>query len=89
MKRLNETDSDGYPINPWYTLGYEYGYTDHLTTYTDFETGNEMMDWIWKNENGRPVAYSDLEFRNTVFRDLINRFNNNIGFRIFVVIILY
>ena len=77
---LNETEiieGEERPANPWYTLGYEYGYTDHATTYTDLETGEETFDWIWKNENGRPVAYSDIDFRNTVFRDLINRFNND------------
>ena len=26
------------PANPWYSLGYEYGYSDHYTTYTDVET---------------------------------------------------
>lgn len=73
-------DPDGniieYPVNPWYSLGYVYGYTDHPTTYTDLETGEETFDWIWRDAQDRVVAYSDLDFRNTVFRDLINRFNN-------------
>ena len=25
---LNETDVDGYAVNPWYTLGFYYGYDD-------------------------------------------------------------
>jgi len=66
-----------YPVNPWYSLGYEYGFTDHLTTYTDAQTGEETWDYIWKDQQGRTVAWSDLDFRNTVFRDLINRFNND------------
>tara|TARA_B100001173_G_C16022517_1_gene562671 strand:- start:2074 stop:3294 length:1221 start_codon:yes stop_codon:yes gene_type:complete len=65
-----------YPANPWYSLGYEYGYSDHFTTYTDEATGEEQQDWIWKNPEGEIVAYSDIDFRNTVFRDLINRYNN-------------
>ena len=65
-----------YPANPWYSLGYEYGYTDHATTYTDEQTGDTTFDWIWRDSEDRIVAYSDLDFRNTVFRDLINRFNN-------------
>mgnify|MGYP001198045957 FL=1 len=77
---LNETAVDEfgneYPANPWYSLGYEYGFTDHFTQYTDINTGEETYDYIWKDEQGRTVAYSDLDFRNTVFRDLINRFNN-------------
>jgi len=81
---LNETETfttpEGevveYPINPWYSLGFEYGYTDHYTTYTDVTTGEERQDWIWKDADGNIVAYSDLDFRNSVFRDLINRYNN-------------
>jgi len=80
---LNETeiymDQDGnefeFPSHPWYTLGFEYGYTDHLTTYTDANTGEEMQDWIWKDQDGTIVAYSDIDFRETVFTDLMNRFN--------------
>ena len=80
---LNETetyiDQNGNPFegskNPWYTLGFEYGYTDHFTTYTDINTQNTTQDWIWKDENGEIVAYSDLEFRENVFTDLMNRYN--------------
>ena len=64
-----------YPANPWYTLGFEYGYTDHFTTYTDVNTGAESQDWIWKNEDGEIVAYSDIDFRENVFTDLMNRYN--------------
>tara|TARA_E500000331_G_scaffold355985_1_gene412932 strand:+ start:4459 stop:5700 length:1242 start_codon:yes stop_codon:yes gene_type:complete len=67
-----------YPTNPWYSLGYEYGYSDHLTTYTDEATGEEKQDWIWKDEDGAIVAYSDIDFRNGVFGDLMNRYNNEI-----------
>lgn len=75
---LNETqviNGQEYPVNYWYTLGFEYGYTDHLTTYTDANTGEEMQDWIWKDQDGVIVAYSDIDFRETVFTDLMNRYN--------------
>jgi|TARA_B110000908_G_scaffold161770_1_gene206477 hypothetical protein len=80
---LNEiatyTDQNGnpydYPANYWYTLGFEYGYTDHFTTYTDANTGNTTQDWIWKDADGNIVAYSDLEFRENVFTNLMNRYN--------------
>ena len=79
---LNETemytDSQGnefeYPANPWYTLGFEYGYDDIYYTSTD-EAGNETSDWYWIDEEGNRVADSDLEFRETVFTDLMNRYN--------------
>ena len=50
-----------YPANPWYSLGFEYGYTDHYTTYTDAKLVTEVSDWIWKDEDGEIVAYTDLE----------------------------
>jgi len=81
---LNETetyyDQYGNPFegsaNPWYTLGFEYGYTDHFTEYTDINTGVTTQDWIWKDADGNIVAYTDLEFRENVFTDLMNRYNN-------------
>jgi len=57
------------------TLGFEYGYTDHYTTYTDSNTGQQVSDWIWKDENGEIVAHTDLEFREDVFTELMNRYN--------------
>ena len=80
---LNETeiyyDQNGNPFegskNPWYTLGFEYGYSDHFTTYTDITTGEETQDWIWKDEDGNQVASSDLDFRENIFPSLMNRFN--------------
>ena len=78
---LNETiqyDFDpgvDYPANPWYTLGFEYGYDDIYYTSTD-EAGNETSDWYWVDEDGNRVADSDLEFRETIFTDLMNRYNN-------------
>ena len=65
------TKMEEYYSNPWYTLGFDYGYTDHFTEYTDVNTQNTTQDWIWKNEEGEIVAYSDLEFRETV----VHRFN--------------
>ena len=79
---LNETeifiDGNGqefeFPANPWYTLGFEYGYDDIYYTSTD-ESGNETSDWYWIDEEGNRVADSDIEFRETVFTDLMNRYN--------------
>jgi hypothetical protein len=67
-----------YPANAWYSLGYLYGYTDHLTKYTDINTGEERFDWIWKDSNGDIVSYSDIQFRQEIFGDLMNRYNNEI-----------
>ncbi len=83
---LNETEmvdngnggEEELPVNAWFELGYEYGYTDHFTTYTDVETGDETQDWIWKDERGDIIAYSDIDFRNGVFGELMNTYNNEI-----------
>ena len=76
---LNEMEPDvngtPYYTNPWYTLGFQYGYSDHYTTSTDVGTGQETSDWIWKDEDGNTVANTDLEFREEVFPSLINRYN--------------
>jgi len=61
------------PINQWYGLGREYGYTDHFTeTTTD---GVSTQDWIWRDEDGNQVASSDLDFRERIMPSLMNRFN--------------
>ena len=73
---VNELDDDGYPLNPWYTLGFQYGYDDIYYTETD-ENGNTVTDWYWIDPDGNRVADTDLEFRDGVFRDLINDFNNS------------
>ena len=82
---LNETeiiDGQEYPSNPWYTLGYDYGYQDifYEETSTDPYTGEEItkQDWYWIDSNGVEVAHSDLDFRETIFPSLMNRYNNEI-----------
>jgi len=82
---LNEThtiNGQEYPVNYWYTLGFDYGYDDiyYTQTSTDPNTGQEIVtnDWYWVDSEGNIVADSDLEFRETVFTDLMNRYNNEI-----------
>ncbi len=87
---LNETNTytDGsgnevdYPANPWYTLGFLYGYDDvyYSSEYTDPATGQTMTDndWMWIDPDGVTVAYTDLDFRQNVFPNLMNRYNNEI-----------
>ena len=71
---LNETDSNGWPVNYWYQLGYNYGYTDQWVT-IDID-GEQVYDYYWYNPEGEVVAYTDLQFRDTIFESLINRYNN-------------
>ena len=74
---LNETDDTGNALNPWYTLGYQYGYDDVFYTQTT-ENGDTTQDWCWVDPNGKEVAHSDLSFRENVFPSLMNRYNNEI-----------
>ena len=71
---LNETDENGWPVNYWYQLGYNYGFTDQWVT-IDID-GEEIYDYYWYDPQGNVVAYTDLQFRDTVFENLINRYNN-------------
>jgi hypothetical protein len=76
---LNETDEFGNPVNQWYQLGRDYGYTDVFYTQisTDYNTGQETttQDWCWVDEDGNQVAHSDLDFRENVMPILMNEFN--------------
>lgn len=74
---LNETNDSGLPANYWYTLGFDYGYDDIFYTRED-ANGNEVNDWYWVDSEGNEVAQTDLEFRETIFPQLMNRYNNEI-----------
>ena len=78
---LNEQNDDGTAANPWYTLGYEYGYYDtyYVANYYD-QDGNfvQFPAWFWMDENDVLVAHTDEVFRDEVFPDLMNRYNNDI-----------
>ena len=71
---LNETDDNGWPVNYWYQLGYNYGYTDQWVTINI--DGEDVYDYYWYDPEGNEVAYTDLQFRDTIFESLINRYNN-------------
>ena len=71
---LNEMDEDGNAANPWYTLGFEYGYDDIYYSSTD-EYGNNIYDWYWINDQGVIVAHTDQQFRDLIMPRLLNRFN--------------
>ena len=71
---LNEMDEDGNALNPWYTLGFEYGYDDIFYQSTD-EFGNNIYDWYWINQDGVIVAHTDQQFRDLIMPRLLNRFN--------------
>ena len=71
---LNETDSNGFALNPWWYLGFEYGYDDIAYNQTD-QLGNDVFDWYWIDADSNIVAHTDLEFRETIYPELMNRYN--------------
>ena len=73
---LNETDEFGDAVNPWYTLGFEYGYDDHFVTIN--YNGQTIYDWFWTDPDGNIVAHTDLEFREEIFTHLMNQYNTEV-----------
>ena len=72
---LNEMNEEGGAVNPWWTLGYQYGFIDELIEHTNLSTGESMLNWCWRDPQGNIVAYTDEQFRDEVFGSLMNRFN--------------
>ena len=66
------------PVNPWYSLGYEYGFQDapySSTVYNSDGTTSQIFNYLWTNSRGDIVAYTDEDFRDRIFGGLMNRFN--------------
>ena len=78
---LNETEiieGEEFPVNQWYSLGYEYGFKDlpYLSdVYNSDGTISQIFNYLWINEQGDIVAYTDEDFRDRIFGNLMNRFN--------------
>ncbi len=75
---LNETDSEGNALHPWYSLGYEYGFRDlpYLSdVYNPDGTTSQIFNYLWTDDQGNIVAYTDEDFRDRIFGNLMNRFN--------------
>lgn len=78
---LNETEiieGEEFPVNPWYSLGYEYGFRDlpYLSdVYNSDGTISQIFNYLWINDQGDIVAYTDEDFRDRIFGNLMNRFN--------------
>ena len=69
---LNETEvinGEEFPAKYWYEIGFLYGYDDIFYSAED-ELGKEVYDWYWKEPEGKQVANSALELRNTASGDL-------------------
>ena len=78
---LNESeiiDGEQVPVNPWWSLGYQYGFQDlpySSIVYNSDGTTSEIFNYLWTNDRGDIVAYTDEDFRDRIFGNLMNRFN--------------
>ena len=60
--------------NPWWYLSYEYGHYDvpYDWTLPDGQTG---FEYFWYDQNDNLISYSDLDYRNSIYGRLVNRYN--------------
>ena len=68
--------ADYLQYNPWWSLAYEYGYTDNFYG-IDYDNDDEIdnFDWTWNDPDGNKVADTDLDFRNNIYGDIVNDYN--------------
>ncbi len=76
--------------NAWWTLAYQYGYTDQAYQIIDYVdmicphdpqcpspcSPDTTVDWSWKDPDGNNVASTDEEFRKYHYGDIVNDFQN-------------
>ena len=63
--------------NPWWALAYDYaGHTDQFYEMID-PYNNESLgyDYLWYNQQGNLIAASDADYRQGVFGNVVNRYN--------------
>jgi len=62
--------------NPWWSLSYNYfNHTDQAYSYENLSTGEIGYDYFWYNAEGQLISNSDLDYRNNIYGQLVNRYN--------------
>ena len=61
--------------NSWWSLSYDYGHTDALYSYENLITGETGYDYFWYDQSGVLLSNSDLDYRNNVYGQLVNTYN--------------
>ena len=62
--------------NAWYTLSYEYfNHTDQVYSWESLSTGETGYDYFWYDAEGNLLSNSDLDYRNNIYGQLVNRYN--------------
>ncbi len=61
--------------NNWWNLSYNYGHTDQAYSYQNLSTGETGYDYFWYNAQGELLSNSDLDYRNNIYGQLVNKYN--------------
>jgi len=62
--------------NAWWNLSYNYGHTDQAYSWENISTGETGINYFWYNSQGQLISSSDLDYRNNIYGQLVNRYNS-------------
>ena len=62
--------------NAWWNLSYDYGHTDQAYSWENLSTGETGYNYFWYNAEGTLLSNSDLDYRNNIYGQLVNRYNS-------------
>jgi hypothetical protein len=60
--------------NNWWNLSYEYGHYD-IPYNWELADGQTGFEYFWFDQNDNLISYSDLDYRNSIYGRLVNRYN--------------
>jgi hypothetical protein len=61
--------------NAWWNLSYNYGHTDQAYSWENLSTGQTGYNYFWYDAEGTLLSNSDLDYRNNIYGQLVNRYN--------------
>ena len=62
--------------NQWWDLSrYYYGHSDVPYSWENLQTGETGIDYFWYDDGGTLISSSDLDYRNNIFGQLVNSYN--------------
>ncbi len=62
--------------NAWWNLSYNYGHTDQAYSWENISTGETGYNYFWYDAEGTLLSNSDLDYRNNIYGQLVNRYNS-------------
>ena len=62
--------------NQWWNLSRDYyGHNDVAYSWENFQTGETGIDYFWYDQNNVLISNSDLDYRENIFGQLVNQYN--------------